>query len=210
MKQAVLVLGTTNRKKRNELESLLALPELDLWTLDRFTRVPEVVETGSTFRENATLKAVTLATALGHWVLGEDSGLVVDALGGAPGICSARYAGEPCNDERNNDKLLSALASVPADQRTAHYVCTAVLADPGGRVRAQAEGRCDGIIASRRFGSGGFGYDPLFIVADLSKTFGELPPEVKMACSHRAAAIRQLRPQLVALLEAGEWRRDEG
>lgn len=205
MTTAILVLGTHNRKKRDELATLLALPELVLWTLERFTDVPDVAETAATFLENATLKAVTLAPALEHWVLGEDSGLVVDALGGAPGVLSARYAGEPCDDERNNDKLLAELARVPPERRSAHYICTAVVADPAGRVRAQAQGRCAGFIATVRRGSGGFGYDPLFIVPDLGKTFGELPPETKMARSHRAAAIRALRPQLLALLNSGQW-----
>jgi XTP/dITP diphosphohydrolase len=199
MSNSILVLGTRNRKKRDELVELLDLPRLELWTLDAFESVPEIKEDGATFFENATKKAVGLARALGHFVLGEDSGLVVDALDGRPGVYSARFAGEPCDDQRNNDFLLAQLAGVPAAGRSAHYVCIAVVSDPSGLVRARAEGRCDGHIAERCRGTNGFGYDPLFIVNGLEQTFGELPPEVKRRRSHRARAIELLRPQLVEL-----------
>ena len=205
MPKRVLVLGTRNRKKRDELVELLRLDELEIWTLERFETAPEVVEDGDSFLANATLKAVTLSRALGHWVLGEDSGLAVDALGGTPGIYSARYAGEPTDDERNNDKLLRELESVPEKGRTAHYVCTAVVADPHGEVRATAEGLCDGRIALERHGANGFGYDPLFLVPDRNKTFGELPSDFKRAHSHRAAALERLRPQLLGLLQTDAW-----
>src|SRR5262245_48289092 len=143
----VLVLGSTNLKKRGELAELLAIRELELLTLADFPDTGAVAETGDSFMANAILKATAFASRLGEWVLAEDSGLVVDALGGAPGIYSARYAGEPCDDERNNDRLLAALACVPAERRAAHYVCAAVLADRAGQVRAQAEGTCHGQIA---------------------------------------------------------------
>ena len=202
MVSPILVLGTRNLKKRGELEDLLSLPELQLKTLDGFGNVPDVVEDGETFLDNATKKAVELSQVLSEWVLGEDSGLAVDALGGRPGVFSARYAGEPCDDERNNDKLLHELAGVPTEQRGAHYICTAVVADPRGNIRATAEGRCDGIIAEQRHGKGGFGYDPLFYLPDAGKTFGELPIAVKHQRSHRAQAMENLRPQLKALLSA--------
>lgn len=195
-----MVLGTRNLKKRAELEDLLSLPRLRLATLADFPSAPEVDEDGETFLANAEKKAVELARALGQWVLGEDSGLCVDALGGAPGVYSARYAGEPKDDERNNDRLLAELGSLPLERRTAHYVCTAALADPSGRIRARAEGRCDGLILFERRGSGGFGYDPLFLVPDQDKTFGELSLAFKHSRSHRAAAMRELRPQLEKLL----------
>lgn len=191
----VLVLGTTNEKKRLEIEQLLALP-VELRTLRGYSNVPEVVEDGETFLENAAKKAVQIAQALGEWVLGEDSGLVVDALGGAPGIYSARYAGEPCDDQANNDKLLRELRDVPPAKRTAHYVCTIVVSDPQGIIRAQSEGRCDGHIAEGPSGSHGFGYDPLFIPQGYEQTFGQIDPSIKQKLSHRAAAIAQLRPQL--------------
>ena len=132
-------------------------------------------------------------------VLGEDSGLCVDALGGAPGVYSARFAGDPRDDERNNELLLEKLREVPDEKRTAHYVCTAAVVDPAGVVRARAEGRCDGVILRRRRGQGGFGYDPLFLIVDQGATFGELSLEFKHTRSHRAAAMRLLRPQLLEL-----------
>lgn len=203
MRTFVLVLGTRNGKKRQELEELLALPALALKTLHEFPHAPAVVEDAETFLGNAAKKAVTLARALNQWVLGEDSGLVVDAIGGAPGILSARYAGEPTDDERNNDKLLAALDAVPDPERTAHYVCTAVIADPSGQVCAQAEGRCHGRIVRHRRGTGGFGYDPLFLIPEQNQTFGELAASYKQQHSHRAAAMRALRPQLERLIEEG-------
>ncbi len=205
MKRQTLVLGTRNEKKRRELEELLSLPSLDLQTLALYPTAPEIEETGTTFLANASLKATTLARTLGKWVLGEDSGLCVDAIAGGPGIYSARYAGEPSDDERNNDKLLRELADTPDEKRTAYYVCTAALSDPKGNVRATAEGRCHGVIAWERLGNGGFGYDPLFLIPFEGKTFGELPAAFKQQISHRAQAMKDLRPKLVQLIESGEW-----
>jgi XTP/dITP diphosphohydrolase len=195
----ILVLGTRNRKKRGELEDLLQLPALSLHTLEDYPQAPEVDEDGSTFMANAEKKGIVLAQALGQWVLGEDSGLCVDALGGEPGIYSARFAGDPRDDERNNQLLLEKLRDVPDEKRTAHYVCTAAVVDPSGNVRARAEGRCDGVILRGRRGQGGFGYDPLFLVVDQDKTFGELPLDFKHTRSHRAHAMKLLRPQLIEL-----------
>lgn len=200
-----LVLGTRNVKKRRELEELLSIPEIELRTLVDYPSAPEVEETGRTFAENAELKAMTLAVALGEWVLGEDSGLCVDALGGAPGIYSARYAGEPSDDEKNNAKLLSELAEVADDWRTAHYVCAAALSDPTGRIRASSEGRCEGRILRMRRGTSGFGYDPLFLIEQEGRTFAELPLAYKQSHSHRAAAIQQLRPQILTMMESDDW-----
>ena len=198
-KTQTLVLGTRNLKKRGELEDLLQLPTLTLQTLEDYPDAPEVEEDGRTFMANAEKKGIVLAKALGRWVLGEDSGLCVDALGGAPGVYSARFAGDPRDDERNNELLLEKLREVPDEKRTAHYVCTAAVVDPAGVVRARAEGRCDGVILRRRRGQGGFGYDPLFLIVDQGATFGELSLEFKHTRSHRAAAMRLLRPQLLEL-----------
>jgi XTP/dITP diphosphohydrolase len=200
-----LVLGTRNEKKRRELESLLAIESLELVTLAPFPHAPEIDETGTTFLENATLKASILARSLGEWVMGEDSGLCVDALGGSPGVYSARYAGVPCDDQKNNDRLLQELEGVNDDRRHAHYVCVSVIASPSGAAVATSEGVCRGMIAWQRHGSGGFGYDPLFIWPGEGKTFGELPAEFKQRVSHRAEAIRQLRPKIIRLLESGIW-----
>jgi XTP/dITP diphosphohydrolase len=189
-----LVLGSRNKKKLREMLDLLGDLGLELTDLTPYPDAPEVDETADTFVGNATLKATQLAPALGEWVIGEDSGLVVPALGGAPGIYSARYAGTHGDDAANNAKLLDAMAHLSGDDRAAYYVSTAVLADPTGKVVAAVEGRCHGVIVAERRGTGGFGYDPLFLVPEHGKTFGELPPEVKQAMSHRAVAFRQLRP----------------
>jgi XTP/dITP diphosphohydrolase len=195
-----LVLGSRNKKKLREMVELLGDLGLDLTDLTPYPHAPPVEETAGSFVGNATLKAVTLAPVLGEWVLGEDSGLVVPALGGAPGVDSALYAGTHGDDAANNHKLLAELAPFTGADRAAYYISTAVLADPTGKVRATVEGRCHGFIADDYRGTGGFGYDPLFLVPGYGKTFGELPPEVKQQMSHRANAFRELRPVLASLL----------
>jgi XTP/dITP diphosphohydrolase len=192
-----LVIGSRNKKKLKEMVALLGDLPLDLTDLAPYPDAPEVEETAETFVGNASLKATQLAPILGAWVVGEDSGLCVPALGGAPGVYSARYSGTHGDDEANNDKLLREMAALTGDDRAAYYVSTAVLADPTGRVVASVEGRCHGVIVAERRGSGGFGYDPLFLVPEHGKTFGELPPEVKQQMSHRARAFEQLRPIIV-------------
>jgi XTP/dITP diphosphohydrolase len=197
---AVLVLGTRNVKKRQEIQEILGDLGLDLRDLSGWPDAPEVVEDGNTFEANARKKARELARTLHHWVLGEDSGLVVPGLNGRPGVYSARYAGRQGDDEANNNRLLAELAPLPDDRRAAHYVCTAALADPQGEVQAVVEGRCHGYILPERHGTGGFGYDPLFLIPEYHKTFGELSARVKHALSHRSRALEQLRPALRRLL----------
>lgn len=199
----VLVIGSRNAKKKTELLEILGDLGIELHDLTRYPRAPEVEEDGATFEANARKKAVELAKALNAWVLGEDSGLVVPALKGAPGVYSARYAGQQGDDEANNEKLLAELAALPNEKRAAYYVCTAALADPAGEVKAVVEGRCGGVILKERRGTGGFGYDPLFLIPEYHKTFGELSPRVKHALSHRGRAISQLRPALRSLLGGG-------
>jgi XTP/dITP diphosphohydrolase len=201
----VLVLGTRNRKKLDELVELLARHGFTLRTLADFPAAIEVEETGDSFAANAALKATAQAKHLGQWVLGEDSGLAVDALGGAPGIYSARYSGAGATDEKNNKLLLDKLRDVPLDRRTAHYVCAAALADPIGHVQATSQGICRGRILMQPAGSGGFGYDPLFEIIECHRTFGELAPAVKAVLSHRSRAMRELVPQLVSLAASGQW-----
>ena len=195
-----LVLGSRNKKKLREMIELLGDLGLDLTDLTPYPNAPDVDETAPTFIGNATLKATQLAPALGEWVIGEDSGLVVPALGGAPGIYSARYAGKHGDDGANNAKLLVELAPFSGADRAAYYVSTAVLADPTGKVIAEVEGRCHGVIVNEHRGTGGFGYDPLFLVPEHGKTFGELPLEVKQSMSHRAKAFAQLRPVIARVL----------
>lgn len=198
---ADLVLGTTNPGKVRELELLLGPHGIRVVSLRERGGVT-VEETGRTFAENAALKASTQAGALDAWVLAEDSGLCVDRLGGAPGVHSARFSATG-DDEANNDLLLERLAGVPAAERGAHYACHAALAAPGGRVVAEATGICRGTIATSRHGGGGFGYDPLFVVPEYHRTFGELPAAVKSVVSHRARAMRALLPALLANLRKG-------
>jgi XTP/dITP diphosphohydrolase len=196
----VLVLGTRNAKKRKEIEEILGDLPLTLEDLSQHPKAPEVVEDGTTFEANARKKAGETAKALGRWVLGEDSGLVVPVLNGRPGVYSARYAGKQGDDEANNNRLLAELAAYPPEQRTSYYICVAALADAGGNVRAVTEGRCQGRMIGERRGQGGFGYDPLFLIPEYHRTFGELSPLVKHALSHRARALAKLRPVLWELL----------
>jgi XTP/dITP diphosphohydrolase len=176
-----------------------------LKTLADFPAAIEVAETGTTFAENARLKATVQARHLQHWVLGEDSGLSVDALQGAPGVYSARFSDPGATDERNNALLLEKLAAVPLEKRGAHYTCYAALSDPNGNIQAESEGICRGRILTQPAGSGGFGYDPLFEVVECHRTFGELAPAVKAVLSHRSRAIRQLVPNILALIQSGNW-----
>ena len=195
----LLVLGSRNRKKLGELAELLVPHRFELKTLADFPAAIEVEETGSTFAENARLKATQQARHLGQWVLGEDSGLSVEALDGAPGVYSARFSGLGATDERNNALLLERLAGISVDHRWAFYTCYAALSDPEGNVRAESHGTCRGRILEVPKGTGGFGYDPLFEIVECHRTFGELAPAVKRVLSHRSRSMRQIVPQLVAL-----------
>ncbi len=190
-----IVIASKNKGKIREIRQIYAdLPVSIVEVPD----LPEVVEDGATFEENARKKAVSAARHSGRWALADDSGLEVDALGGAPGIHSARWSGG--GDEANNDKLLAELAGVAAPARTARYRAVVAVADPDGRIVAEAEGVCEGLIGFERRGTGGFGYDPLFIVPPYGRTMAELPPEVKNALSHRGQALRRLREPLTRAL----------
>jgi XTP/dITP diphosphohydrolase len=195
-----LVLGTRNPKKRVELVEILSDLGIEIRDLTGYPDAPDVEEDSSTFEDNARKKASVLAKALGEWVLGEDSGLCVPALDGRPGVYSARYAGKQGDDEANNNKLIDELTPLSDEQRTAYYVCTAALADPSGTVRAVVEGRCHGVMILERRGTGGFGYDPLFLIPEYHRTFGELSSRVKHALSHRGKAMARLRPVLREML----------
>jgi XTP/dITP diphosphohydrolase len=206
-----IVLGTRNRKKGREMVELIRPPwepnprldRLDAETLDAYPGAPEVVEDGATFAANARKKAAETAVALGRWVLADDSGLAVDELGGAPGVHSARYAGTHGDDEANNRKLLEALGDLPDDRRGAAFVCALALADPAGAVRLESDGSCRGRITRAPRGDHGFGYDPLFLIPEYHRTFGELSPLVKHQLSHRSRAFARLRPMLERLIAGG-------
>jgi len=199
----MLVLGTTNAGKLRELAALLAPFGIPCRSLAEVPGAVEVEETGDSFSANARLKAATQAGALGAWVLAEDSGLVVPTLGGAPGVFSARFSGVGpppdggSRDDANNELLLARLAGMSAADRAAHYACHAALADPSGRIVAESHGTCHGRIVADRRGAGGFGYDPLFLVPEYHRTFGELPAAVKAVISHRGRALRAILPALV-------------
>ncbi len=197
-----LVLGTTNLAKGRELEELLQPWGFVVQTLQDFDNALDVEENGETFAENARKKAMEQAKHLKQWVLADDSGLEVDALKGAPGIYSARFAGEDANDEKNNAKLLESLANTPLEKRSARYYCHVALSDPMGEIRAESWGICRGRIRTEAAGSNGFGYDPLFELIEYHRTFGQLGGRVKAALSHRARAMRAMVPQLVAILPA--------
>jgi XTP/dITP diphosphohydrolase len=190
------MLGTRNRKKREEIVEILGDLPLEFGDLNDRPDLPEVDETGTTFEANARLKAEAVARACSAWTLGEDSGLVVPVLDGRPGVYSARFAGKQGDDEANNARLLAELAPMSDARRSAYYVCVVALANPEGIVLATAEGRCHGVIAAQPFGTNGFGYDPLFWVPEFHKTFGELSSRVKHALSHRARALTRIRPAL--------------
>jgi XTP/dITP diphosphohydrolase len=197
---SVLVVGTRNAKKRIEILEILRDLPIEVRDLTAYPDTPDVIEDGDTFEANARKKAIEVARHLGQWVLAEDSGLVVPALKGRPGVYSARYAGKQGDDEANNQKLLAELAPFPDEKRSAYYVCTAALADPTGEVKAVVEGRCHGVIVKDYRGTGGFGYDPLFLIPEYHRTFGELSARVKHALSHRARALEQLRQTLRRLV----------
>ena len=205
-----LVLASGNAKKIAELRPLLAGIGVELIGLSDLAgrglpEVGEIVEDGDTFAANAAIKARQAAGRTGLRAIGEDSGLCVDALGGRPGVFSARYSGSPpdfadAGDDRNNAKLIEELGGVPDEKRGAGYVCHITLADPSGELLAEATGTCRGRIGHEPRGEHGFGYDPYFVVPEYHRTFAELGPVVKKAISHRGRALAEFLPTLRAAL----------
>jgi XTP/dITP diphosphohydrolase len=194
-----LVFATRNPGKLTELRQLLR--GLDIQVLSqRDLEVPEVVEDGDTFVANASKKALEVSRATGLPALADDSGLEVDALDGAPGVYSARYAGEDASDEANNAKLLVALEGIPAERRTARFRSVLALADTAGELGDEVittEGACEGVILTEGRGDGGFGYDPLFFAPELGVTFAEAGVGTKNDLSHRARAMKAMKPRLI-------------
>jgi len=195
-----ILMATTNPGKFREIAALLGSLPIRLVRLDELAPAPPVVEDGATFEENAAKKAQHYAAWSGMCVLGEDSGLEVDALGGAPGVHSARYAGLDADDAANNAKLVEALAGVPTHERRARFRCAMVLAAPD-RILARTEGTVEGRIIDQPRGQNGFGYDPHFFVPELGCTTAELPPHRKNEISHRGQALRAMRRAIRSLLE---------
>lgn len=186
-----LLLATHNEGKTSELKKMLSTFPLEIYSLKDFPQLPAVEETGSTFKENAVLKAETICRMTGKAVLADDSGLEVEYLEGKPGVFSARFAGEGASDEENNTYLLKLMKNVPLSQRKARFVCAMAMAVPGQKT-AVVEGSCEGTIATVPRGIGGFGYDPLFIYEEGGKTFGEIDLETKSRISHRHKALQKM------------------
>lgn len=203
---AKLLIATTNQGKLREYAAILADLPLELCTLRDLAIDDDVEETGSTFAENARLKAVYYAARSGLPALADDSGLEVAALDGAPGVYSARYAGHGASDAERNAFLLEKLAGVPFHARLARFVCVVALSMPDGTCET-VEGVLPGVIEHAPRGSGGFGYDPLFYVLDEDRTLAELPPERKNAISHRARAAQAARDVLARWLAEGRLSR---
>jgi len=194
-----ILIATKNRGKLREVQDILAGLPVEWATLDRFPDLPEAVEDADTFVGNAERKAMHYARLTGLWTLADDSGLEVDALRGAPGVYSARYAGRQGDGAANNAKLIAQLAGVPPEGRTARFRCAVALAGSAG-ILATASGAFEGLIVDDPRGSNGFGYDPHFFVPELGMTAAQLPSEVKNRISHRAQALTAILPSLGQLL----------
>ncbi|MFT9598044.1 XTP/dITP diphosphatase [Mesobacillus sp.] len=186
-----VIIATKNKGKAKEFEKLFLPKGLAVKTLLDYPEIEDVEETGSTFEENAILKAETIANNLGVRVIADDSGLEIDALEGRPGVYSARYAGSEKNDENNIDKVLDELQDVPENERTARFCCALAMAEPG-KETVTVFGTCEGRILDERRGTNGFGYDPIFFVETKGKSMAELASDEKNKISHRANAIRKL------------------
>ncbi len=187
-----IVVATKNSGKVKELRRLLADLPLQLRSLNEFPDVIEAEETGANFAENAVIKAQSYSLQTGFWSLADDSGLEVEALVGAPGIFSARYAGENATDQEKIIKLLHELSETQDQERLARFVCAMAISDEKGEIKFLTEGVCKGKIALKPSGTNGFGYDPIFVPDGFEQTFGELSDEIKQKISHRAKAAENI------------------
>ncbi len=199
-----LVIATNNRNKIIEIQDKFEdVPGLELVPLGRYPDPPEIVEDGETFRDNAEKKARGIAAFTGHLSMADDSGLVIDALDGRPGVYSARYAGESATDEDRNRTVLDEMRGVPPAQRAARFVCVIAICGPDGRC-VFTEGECGGVIAEEIKGTRGFGYDPIFFLPGRGMTMAELPLEEKNRISHRAKALEKARDLLMRMEHNGD------
>jgi len=199
-----LILATGNEHKVREIRALLADLDVAVAHLGELDEPPELTETGATFAENAREKALAVARAAGELALADDSGLMVDALGGAPGVRSARYAGEGAPGAELCAKLLRAMAGVPDAERSARFICALSLCGPEGEI-GRWEGRVEGVITRKPRGAGGFGYDPVFCYPPDGVTFAQMSPERKNAVSHRGRALQAFREDLPGILARIGW-----
>lgn len=187
-----LVIATKNKKKLHELKRYLKGVKAGVISLQDFHRTPRIVENGDTFKKNAVKKALVVSRFVSGLALADDSGLVVNALGGRPGVRSSRFAGPGKSDRENNDKLLKLLSKVPPRKRRARFVCAVAIADNGALVKVIEE-NCKGFVAFSPKGGYGFGYDPVFLIPEYKRTFGELGLKVKDRMSHRSKALKKAR-----------------
>lgn len=187
-----LLVASKNIGKIKEFKQLLADLPIILHSANEFESIPEPEETGETFADNAILKAQYYASKTGFIALADDSGLAVDALNGAPGIFSARYAGVDATNAERIDKLLNELGETPIEKRSARFVCAMAIATPTGKILNLVEGICEGTISFQSVGTNGFGYDPIFIPNGFSESFGQLSDEIKHKISHRGRAIEKI------------------
>ncbi len=198
-----LLVATGNAGKVKEIKEILSsiIPDTEIVSLkDIYDPVPEIPETADTFEENCLQKAEWLRSRQECWVLADDSGLEVDFLNGAPGVYSARYAGEPSDSIKNMDKLLKELTGVPAEKRSARFRCVMALMSPSGESWVM-NGSCEGTIQAEKSGTEGFGYDPLFVPVGYDKTFAELGKEIKNGISHRGMALRLLSEKITEIFK---------
>ncbi len=198
--QVTLIVATKNSGKLREIREICRQLGVEVRSLADYPAIPDIAETGDTFLANALIKARTVQKITGQLVMADDSGLEVDALNGAPGIYSSRFAGRSGDDAANNAKLLNELKGVPWEKRTARFRCIIALVDADGK-EITCEGTCEGLIALVPKGCEGFGYDPLFYVPRYDKTFAELDQAIKNQISHRAKALAKARRQLMQLLK---------
>lgn len=197
-----IIIATKNAGKAKEFVEMFKPMGFTVKTLLDYPEIEDVEETGTTFEENAILKAETVSKQLGTVVISDDSGLMIDALDGKPGVYSARYAGNGKNDEENMAKVLEELKGVPTDKRTAHFCCTIAVANPK-KETVTFTGTCEGLILEEKRGEFGFGYDPIFYVVKEQKSMAELPSEIKNNISHRADAIKKLKAQIHSVFKEG-------
>ena len=196
-----LLVATKNKKKLKEIKEIIWDLDLRVTSLANYSHLPRIIENGKSFKDNAVKKAVKIARASGKLTLGEDSGLCVDALGGAPGIYSSRFSGKGKSDLKNNLKLLRLLKDLPLGKRKARYVCSVALADKSGVIGVR-EGTCAGLIGFQMKGKSGFGYDPLFVIPKYKKTFAQLGSRIKYQMSHRYRALVKIKPLLAACVKS--------
>lgn len=195
-----IIIATKNKGKAKEFERMFHPFGLQVKTLLDYENIEDIEETGKTFEENAILKAEEVAKKVNQVVIADDSGLIVDALNGAPGVYSARYAGLDKNDEENIDKVLEELKEIPEQDRTARFYCALAVAIPNSKTMT-VSGTCEGLILHERKGNNGFGYDPIFFVKELGKSMAELGSEEKSQISHRGRALEKLKKRLSSILE---------